>query len=132
MSLSLLGNTEARLVDKGKHAGHAFVRSTNQIAFGAVKVHYASGVAVNAHFLFDGTSAHTIGFAFVAIGVHLELRHDKQGDAFNTLWRIGQACQHDVHHIVSQIVVARGDKYLTAGDAVGAVCVWLGFSAQQP
>ncbi|MPN10000.1 hypothetical protein SDC9_157293 [bioreactor metagenome] len=45
--------------------------------------------------------------------------------------RIGQAGQHQVHDVLGEVVLARADENLVAGDLVGAVSLRFGLGAQQ-
>ena len=59
---SLQGSAEAGKVHKCKHAAQAAVGWANQETLGIVEVKHRGGVAVNAHFVFDGSTVDVVVF----------------------------------------------------------------------
>ncbi|MNF72306.1 hypothetical protein D3C84_542780 [compost metagenome] len=127
---ALQRGTQTSGVHEGEHAVQAFVRRADQETGGAVEVHHAGGVAVDAHLVFQGTARHSVTRANRAIGVRHELRHDEQGDAFGAGRGIRQAGQYDVDDVVGHVVFTGRDEDLGAGDFVGTVGLRLGLGAQ--
>ena len=118
-------------VHKGEHAVQAFVRRADQVAGGAVEVHHAGGVTVDAHFVLKRATGHGVALTDAAIGVGVELGHDKQRNAFGASRCIRQASQHDVHDVIGHIVFTGRDKDLGAGNLVGTVSLRFSLGAQQ-
>ncbi len=73
----LHANAEARRIHHHEHRVQTFVRFTDQPADGAIDIHLAGGVAVNAHFLFDRTAENRIALAQRTVGFRQEFRHDE-------------------------------------------------------
>ena len=99
----------------------AAVLLADQPAGGAVVVHHAGRVAVDAHLLFDRAAGDAVARAERAVGVDHELRHDEQRDALGAGRRAFDARQHQVDDVLRQVVLAGGDEDLGAGDLVAAV-----------
>ena len=82
---------------------------------------------MNAHLVLNRTTGDAIGFDRTTIGFHLELRDDKQRDAFGALRRTRQTRQYNVDDVVSEVVLTGGNKDLSARDTVAAIIVGLSF-----
>ena len=54
---ALHADAKARFVHHGEHCAHAFMGLAQQIAGGAVVIHDAGGIAMDAHFMFDLAAA---------------------------------------------------------------------------
>ena len=52
LCIALHAHTQPCFVHHREHGAHALMRLAHQIPFGTVVIHHASGIAVNAHFLF--------------------------------------------------------------------------------
>ncbi len=61
---------------------------------------------------------HAIARAGAALVVGQEFRHQEQADALHAGRRVRQAGEHQVDDVLRQVVLARGDEDLAAGDAV--------------
>ncbi len=122
--------TEASGVHKGEHAVQTLVRRADQVTSGAVEVHHAGSVAVDAHLVFQRTAAHCVARANGAIGVWQELWNDEQRDAFGASRSIRQTRQYDVDDVIGHVVFAGRDEDLGAGNFVGTVGLRLGLGAQ--
>ena len=81
--------------------------------------------------MFDAARGHRIALADAAIACHLELGHDEHADALGAGRSIGQARQHQMHDVLAEIVIARGDEDLGAGNPEAAILVGLGLGAHQ-
>ncbi len=117
---------EPGLVHHQEHGPHALVLLPEQgppaLALGSQRQR-AGGVAVDAHLLFDPGADHVVRLAQAAVVVHPDLGHDEEGDPGGARRRAFDAGQHRVNDVLGQVVFARGDKDLVAGDGVGAVRV---------
>ena len=122
---------KARVVHHGEHAGQPLIGFADQPAAGTVEVHHAGGTALDAHLVFDGAAAQFVACAEGTIGIGDEFRHQQQADALHPRWRIGQTCQHQMHDVLGQVLLAAADKYLAARDPVTAIGLRFGFGAQQ-
>ena len=120
-----------RRVHKGEHAVQAFVLRPDQPAFGAIEIHYASGVAVNTHLVFNGTTGNGIALTGRAVVIRQQLGHDKQGNALGTFRSAWQPGQHNVDDVFGHVMLTSGNENLGAGDAVGAVCIGLSLRTQR-
>src|SRR5258708_6185499 len=67
---TLHGDTEAGLVHHHEHALHALVLFADQPAGGAVVVHHARRIAVDAHLVLDRTAHHAVALPWRAIRIH--------------------------------------------------------------
>src|SRR5690606_407841 len=83
--------------------------------------HGAGGGGMNAHLVFKAGAEQIIPAAKRAVIVDEKLRYEEKRNAFRAGWSIGQARQHQMHDIVSQVMLAIGDENLLAEDAVAAV-----------
>ena len=131
---SLQADREAGIVHHREHAVHAAVLFAQQVADRAALVavhHGAGGRAVNAELVLDRVAAHVVAGPERAVLVDEELRHDEERDALGAGGRIGQPCEHEMHDVVGQVVLAVGDEDLAAGEPIGAVAGGLGARAQR-
>ena len=78
---------------------------------------------MDAHLLFDPGADHIVRLAQAAVVVHPDLGHDEKGDPGGARRCAFDAGQHRVNDVLGQVVFARGDKDLVAGDGVCAVRV---------
>ena len=100
----------------------AAVLLADQPAGGAVVIHHAGGVAVDAHLLFDRAAARRRCARRASRRRSTsELRHHEQRDALGARGRAFDARQHQVDDVLGQVVLAGGDEDLGAGDLVAAV-----------
>ena len=127
---ALHADAEAGGVHHDEHRRHALVGLADQPAGGAVEVHHAGGVGLDAHLVLEGAAADAVALADRTVRLRQELRHDEQRDALGAARRIRQARQHEMDDVLGEIVLAGGDEYLGAGDAVAAVGLRLGLGAQ--
>src|ERR1019366_9152443 len=110
-----------RLVHHHEHALHAPVFLADQPVGGAVVVHHAGGIAVNAHLVFDRTAGHAVARTQRSVGIDQDLRHHEQRYALDAGRRALDPRQHQMDDVVSEIVLAGGDEDLGPGDLVAAV-----------
>ena len=64
---------------------------------------------------------HIVALTHAALFVGVELGHGEQRDALDAGGRVRQACQHQVHDVLAQLVVAAGDENFLTLDAVAAI-----------
>ena len=124
-------DTKPRLVHHHEHALHALVFLADQPPGGAVIVHHAGGIAVNAHLVFDRATGHAVACPQRSIGIDQDLRHHEQRHAFDTSRRTLDSRQHQMDDVFGKIVLAGGNKNLRSGDFVAAVRLLDGLGAQQ-
>ncbi len=129
---ALHADAEARGVHHHEHRRHALVQLADQEALGAVEIHHAGRVGLDAHLVLDGAAADAVALAHAAVRLGQELRHQEQRDALGAARRIRQARQHEVQDVFGEVVLAGGDENLGAGDRVAAVGLQFGPGADQP
>ncbi len=127
---ALHADAEAGGVHHHEHRGHAAVELADQPALGAIEVHDAGRVGLDAHLVLDRAAADAVALADAAVFLGQELRHEEERDALGAARRIRQARQHEVQDVLGEIVLARGDEDLGAGDRVAAVGLEFGLGAQ--
>ena len=128
---ALQPDVQARVVHHGEHRAHAAMRLAQQPAGRLLEAHDARRRAVDAHLVLDPGAHEAVARPGRAISFRQELRHQEQADAARALGRIRQAREHQMHDVRGQILLARGDEDLGAGDRVRAVVVGLGAGADQ-
>ena len=128
---SLHTDREALGVHHLEHGAHTLVHLTDQPAFGVVKVHHAGGGCLDPHLVFNGAAADVIGFAQLAVAVGQDLGDEKEADAVDTCGRVRGTGQHQMDDVVGEVMIACGDEYLGAADAVAAVVLGHGACTQQ-
>ena len=80
------------------------------------------GGDLQAHLVLDVGGEDAVALAELAgVRVEVELRHEEQRKAFGANARALRPGQDEVHDVVHQVVLARGDEPLDAGDVPGAV-----------
>ena len=82
----LCSDAQARLIHHGEHCAHAFVGFTQKIAGGAVIVHYARGIAVQAHFGFDLARSDGVALTQRAVTIYHPFGYNKQRYPFDSVW----------------------------------------------
>ena len=87
------------------------------------KFKHAGGRAVDAHLVLDGGDLDVVLLAEPAVGRHAQARHDEQRQALGAGLGAVDAREHQVHHVVGEVVIATRDEDLGAADVVGAVGV---------
>ena len=117
-------------VHEGEHAVQALVLGPDQPALGAIEVHHAGGVAVDTHFVLDGTAGHRVALTGGAVFVRQVLGHDEQGDTLGAFRCARQTGQNDVDNVLCHVVLTGRDKDLGTSDGVGAVGIRLCLGAQ--
>ena len=117
----LSAHAQACAVHHHKHGRQTLVGLAHHVTHSAIENHLASGVAMDAHFVFKAAAVNAISLAHRTIGLHIELGHHKQADAFAAHRRIGQARQHQVNNVGGQIVFASTDENLLSCDFVAAI-----------
>ena len=128
---ALQADAEARGVHHDEHRGEALLRLADQPALRAVIVHDAGRIAVDAHLVLDRAAADRVALAERAVVADHELRHDEQRDALHIVRRAGDLGEHQVDDVVGQVMLARRDEDLGAGDRVAAVGLRLGAGLDQ-
>ena len=119
--MALDAHAQAGVFHHGKHIGQAFAGAADQIAFGFVKLHHASGAGVDAELVLQPHHAHRVARAEAAISVHQIFGHDKHRNALHARRRIGQARQHQMNNIFGDFLRAPGDEDFLAADGISAV-----------
>ncbi len=125
-------HAEPRLVHHHEHALHALVFLADQPAGGAVVIHHAGGIAVNAHLVLDRAAGDAVARAQRAVGIDQHLRHHEQRHALDAGRCALDARQHQMDDVFGEIVLAGGDEDLGARDLVAAVGLLHRLGAQQP
>ena len=64
-----------------------------------------------------------------AILIQQKFRTDKKGDTFNPRRRTFNACKHRMHNIAGELVVATGNPYLVAKNAIATIGLGHRFSS---
>ena len=131
LAVALHAHRESGGVHHDEHGPEALVRLADQIPDRAVVVHHAGGVAVDAHLLLDGATAHRVAVAETGVGVDQELGHNEQADALDPVRAARNLGQHQMDDVFGQVVLAGGDEDLGAGDTIGSVRLRFGPGAQQ-
>ena len=85
---------------------------------------------MDAQLVLEARAEHVVAGAERAIVIDQEFRHQEQGDAPRAGRRVGKPRQHQMHDVVGEIMLAIGDEYLLAEDAVGSIAGWFGAGAQ--
>ena len=129
---ALQAGAEPGLVHHHEHAGHALVLGSDQPAPGVLIGHDAGGIAVDAHLVFQARALDArIPFAQRPVFIDEHLGHDEQADALDPLRRALDPGQHQMDDVVGEVVFARRNPDLLAGDVVAAVAVRNGLGADQ-
>ena len=124
-------DAEPRLVHHHEHALHALVFLADQPAGGAVIVHHAGRIAVNAHLVLDRAAGDAVARAQRTIGLDQDLRHHEQRHALDAGGSALDAGEHQMDDVFRQIMLAGGNENLGAGYLVAAVGLLDGLGAQQ-
>jgi hypothetical protein len=129
---TLNADAQASLVHHYEHGIQAAVFLANQPAGGAVVIHHAGRVAVNAHLFFERATGHAVALAKRTVILDHDLGHDEQRDALGTGRRAFDARQDKMDDVLRHVVFAGGDEYFGAGDFIAAVRLLDRLGAQQP
>ena len=113
---ALQSDAEARGVHHDEHRLEALFGLADQPALRAVVIHHAGGIAVNAHLLLERAAAEAVAVAEAAVLVDEELGHHEQRDALDVVGRTGALGEHEVDDVFRQVMLARRDEDLGAGD----------------
>ena len=76
---------------------------------------------MDAELVLDAAAEDVVACTEAAVGIDQEFRHKEKRQAARASRRIRQSRQHEMDDVVREIVLAIGDEYLGAEDAVGAV-----------
>ena len=125
-------DAKSRFVHHDEHALHALVFLADQPARGAVVVHHAGGIGVDAHLVFDRAASDAVARAERAVGIDKDLRHHEQRYALDAGRRALDSRQHQMDDVFSEVVLAGGDENLGASDLVAAVGLLDCLGAQKP
>ncbi len=79
--------------------------------------------------MLDAAAVHAVALTEAAVIINFNLGHKEQRDAFRTCGGIRQLCQHQMNHVLSQVVITASDEDFGAGDFVRAISLWLGLGA---
>ncbi len=123
---ALQRHVQSRRIHHDKHGVQTAPALADEPAPRCFKTHDAGRTAMQTHFFFYALAVHG-----AARAVRQELWYQKQGQTLGSGRRIGQSCQHQMHDVVCQVVLAAGDKDLAAADLVAAVCLRHGLGADQ-
>ncbi len=93
----------------------------DQPALRVVEIHDAGRAGLDAHLVLDGAAGGTIAGTQRTVFLDQEFRHDEQADALDALGTVGDPGQHQMDDVLGQVMLARRDEDLGAGDLVGAV-----------
>ena len=124
-------DAEPGLVHHHEHALHALVFLADQPAGGAVVIHHAGGIAVNAHLVLDRTAGHAIGRAQRAVGIDQDFWHHEQRHALDAAGRALDPGEHQMNDVFGEIVLAGGNENLGARYLVAAVGLLDSLGTQQ-
>ena len=116
----LQADTEPCRVHHDEHRPQTLVLFADHIAGGAVIVHHAGGIAVNAHLILDRATADAVALAQRSVLVDQELGHDEQRDALGAVGRTRRLCQHQMDDILREVMLAGGNEDLLAGNGIAA------------
>ena len=128
---ALDAHAQPRGVHHDEHGSEALHLLAQHITGGAIIIHHAGGVGVDAHLVFDGTASDGVARTQRTIVVHDILRHDEQADALHAVRRARRLGQHEVDDVVRQVMLAGRNEDLGAGDRPAAIGVRLGAGADQ-
>ena len=117
----LQADAQPRGVHHDEHRRQALFGLADQPAGGAVIVHDAGRIAVNAHLVLDRAAGNGVALAERAVLIDQEFGHDEQRDAFHIVRRAGDLGEDQVDDVLGQVVLARRDEDLGPGDRVAAV-----------
>ena len=81
---------------------------------------------MDAELVFDARAAHVVAGAERAVRLDQEFRHQEQREPARAGRRVGQPREHEMDDVVGEIMLAIGDEYLLAEDAIGSVSGPLG------
>ena len=85
---------------------------------------------MDAHLVLEGPAGDAVAFARHAV-VDEEFRHDEERNAFGALRRAFDAGEHQVDDVLGEVMLARRDEDLGAGDRIGAVAVRHGLGLEK-
>ena len=78
---------------------------TNEEPGRTFEMQHARGVAMDAHLVFDADAGDAIARPKTAVSIRQELWHDEERNAARPDGRIGQAGEHEVHDVLSEVVL---------------------------
>ncbi|GJE73234.1 hypothetical protein CHKEEEPN_4798 [Methylorubrum podarium] len=87
---------------------------------------------MDAHLVLERAAGHRVACAHRAVLVHEELRHHEERDALGARRRTLDPGDDEVDDVLRQVVIARRDEDLGAGEAVGAVAVRHRLGLEEP
>ncbi len=116
-------DAETRLVHHHEHGVQAPVRLADEPALGAVVIHHASGIGVNAHLVLECAAGHFVGCPERTIRLDQDLRHDEQRNALDASGRAFDAGKHKMNDVFRQIMLAGRDEDFFAKNRVGTIAI---------
>ena len=128
---TLQPDAEPGRVHHDEHRRQPLFGLADQIAGRPVVIHHAGRIAVDPHLMLDRAAGHRVALPDRAILADQELGHDEQRDALHIVGRAGDLGEDEVDDVVGQVVLARRDEDLGAGDRVAAVVLRLGLGLDQ-
>ena len=128
---SLNADEQALGIHHREHGVEAAAGFADQPADGAVIVHHAGRLGVNAHLVLQRADRHAVAVSERTVFLDEELGRQEKTDALHALRRVGQAGQHQMHDVAAEIMIARGDEDLRALDGIGTVAHRLCASGEQ-
>ena len=122
---------EACRVHHDEHGAQALVLLADQITGGAIIVHHAGGIAVNAHLVLDRAALDRVARAQRAVVIDDELGHDEQRNALHIVGRASGFRQHEMDDIVVEIMLPGRNEYLGTGKLVRTIGLRFGAGADE-
>ena len=104
---ALQPDAQARRVHHDEHRRQALLGLADQPAGGAVIVHHAGRIAVDAHLLLDRPAGDRVARAEPAIVVEQHLGDEEQRDAFDVVGRALDLGEHHMDDVLGEVVLAR-------------------------
>ena len=124
---TLESHTDAGGVHQLKHDQDALMLLADQLA-DAVAIlaitHRTGRRAMNAELLFQSDAGDVIGRAGLSLRVESEFGNQKQAQPLDSRRRAFETRQHQVNHVVDQIVIAAADEDFLSLDVVVSVALY--------
>ena len=128
---ALDADAEPLRIHHREHRRHALVRRADEPALRIVEIDLAGGGCFDAHLVLEPGATDAVARPRPAILARQQLRHQEQADPLDAGRRIGQPGEDEVDDVFGQVLLARRDEDLRAGERVAAIVVGLGLGAQQ-
>ena len=131
---ALNANGITRSVHHDEHVFKTPVFLADQIADGAAVItilKHSGRAGLDAHLVFNADTVNIVASAEATIRIDHELGHNKQADTLHAFRRALHTSQHQVHDVVSHVVLTIGDVNFCAKNFEGAIRQRLGACAHQ-